>query len=396
LRVREFTQAELELFVDPDDDAGPDLESVADVTAPFYPIDAQEDEDGEPRELTIREAVEEGVVADPWIAYYLGVATEWYDSIGVDLSRFRYRQHLSGERAHYAADCWDAEAEVDGDWIELAGFAYRADYDLSKHDAHSDDDFTIFKQYDEPVTVERPAVDPDMSVLGPEFGGSAGDVASALEDLAATDPDAFRTDDDTVTVTVDGDAFEVSLDAVNFEVEGVTESGEHVTPHVVEPSLGIDRALYTVLDHSYREDEVDGEARTYLELPAAVAPTTVGVFPLMDRDGLGERAREVAADLRAAGLSVAYDDSGAIGRRYRRQDEVGTPFCVTVDYATLGEAEEGDSEGQNGGTEDGDAPDPDTVTLRERDSTAQTRVAIADLPRVLSGLRDGDLTFDEI
>jgi len=122
----------------------------------------------------------------------------------------------------------------------------------------------------------------------------------------------------------------------------------------------------------------------------------VGVFPLMDRDGLGERAREVAADLRAAGLSVAYDDSGAIGRRYRRQDEVGTPFCVTVDYATLGEAEEGDSEGQNGGTEDGDAPDPDTVTLRERDSTAQTRVAIADLPRVLSGLRDGDLTFDEI
>jgi len=396
LRVREFTQAELELFVDPDDDAGPDLESVADVTAPFYPIDAQEDEDGEPRELTIREAVEEGVVADPWIAYYLGVATEWYDSIGVDLSRFRYRQHLSGERAHYAADCWDAEAEVDGDWIELAGFAYRADYDLSKHDAHSDDDFTIFKQYDEPVTVERPAVDPDMSVLGPEFGGSAGDVASALEDLAATDPDAFRTDDDTVTVTVDGDAFEVSLDAVNFEVEEVTESGEHVTPHVVEPSLGIDRALYTVLDHSYREDEVDGEARTYLELPAAVAPTTVGVFPLMDRDGLGERAREVAADLRAAGLSVAYDDSGAIGRRYRRQDEVGTPFCVTVDYATLGEAEEGDSEGQNGGTEDGDAPDPDTVTLRERDSTAQTRVAIADLPRVLSGLRDGDLTFDEI
>jgi len=396
LRVREFTQAELELFVDPEDDAGPDLDSVADVTAPFYPIDAQEDEDGEPREMTIEEAVGEGVVADPWIAYYLGVATEWYDSIGVDLSRFRYRQHLSGERAHYAADCWDAEAEVDGDWIELAGFAYRADYDLSKHDAHSDDDFTIFKQYDEPVTVERPAVDPDMSVLGPEFGGSAGDVASALEDLAATDPDAFRTDDDTVTVTVDGDAFEVSLDAVNFEVEEVTESGEHVTPHVVEPSLGIDRALYTVLDHSYREDEVDGEARTYLELPAAVAPTTVGVFPLMDRDGLGERAREVAADLRAAGLSVAYDDSGAIGRRYRRQDEVGTPFCVTVDYATLGEAEEGDSEGQNGGTEDGDAPDPDTVTLRERDSTAQTRVAIADLPRVLSGLRDGDLTFDEI
>jgi len=398
LRVREFTQAELELFVDPEDDAGPDLDSVADVTAPFYPIDAQEDEDGEPRELTIGEAVAEGVVADPWIAYYLGVATEWYESIGVDLSRFRYRQHLSGERAHYAADCWDAEAEVDGDWIELAGFAYRADYDLSKHDAHSDDDFTIFKQYDEPVTVERPTVDPDMSVLGPEFGGAAGDVAAALEDLAATDPDRFRVTGEgtTIEVTVDGDAYDVPVEAINFEVEEVTESGEHVTPHVVEPSLGIDRALYTALDHSYREDEVDGEERTYLELPAAVAPTTVGVFPLMDRDGLGERAREVAADLRAAGLSVAYDDSGAIGRRYRRQDEVGTPFCVTVDYATLGEAEEADGEGQDAEAEDGDAPDPDTVTLRERDTTAQARVAIDDLSRVLRGLRDGDLTFDEL
>ena len=385
LRVREFTQAELELFVDPEEDE-PNLAAVEDVTAPFYPASDQEADDGEPYDATIREVVEEGIVGKPWIAYYLGVAKEWYESIGVDMDRFRFRQHLSGERAHYAADCWDAEAEVDGDWIELGGFAYRSDYDLSKHDAHSDEEFTVFKQYDEPVTVERATVDPDMSALGPEFGGAAGDVADALEALAERDPEAFEGED--VTVEVDGESYTVAVEKTNFGVEEVTESGEHITPHVVEPSLGIDRALYTALDHSYSEDEVDGEERSYLELPSEVAPTTVGVFPLMDRDGMGEYARDLAGDLREAGLSVTYDDSGAIGRRYRRQDEVGTPFCVTVDYATLGEAREDET--------DGEPPAPDTVTVRERDTTAQTRVPVADLPETLTALRDGDLAFDEL
>ena len=383
LRVREFTQAELELFVDPEEDE-PALEAVADVTAPFYPAPDQEADDGQPYEATIREVVDEGVVGKPWIAYYLGVAKQWYESIGVDMDRFRFRQHLSGERAHYAADCWDAEAEVDGDWIELGGFAYRSDYDLSKHDSYSDEDFTVFKQYDEPVTVERATVDPDMSYLGPEFGGSAGAVADALEALAERDPDAF--DGSEVVVEVDGESHAVPVEKTNFGVEEVTESGEHITPHVVEPSLGIDRALYTALDHSYREDEVDGEHRSYLALPAAVAPTTVGVFPLMDRDGMGEYAREVVDELRGAGLAVTYDDSGAIGRRYRRQDEVGTPFCVTVDYATLGEARD----------DEGESAAPDTVTVRERDTTAQKRVPVADLPETLTALRDGERTFDEL
>jgi glycyl-tRNA synthetase len=386
VRVREFSQAELELFFDPEEDA-PDLSAVEDVVASFYSAGAQEAEDGEARELTIREAVDEGVVTDEWIAYYLGVATEWYESIGVDMDRFRFRQHLGGELAHYAADCWDAESDVSApgeaaDWAEIAGFAYREDYDLSNHHEHSDDDYTVFKQYDEPVTVERPAVDPDMSYLGPEFGNAAADVADALADLAEQNPDAF--DGDEVTVEVDGEAYEVPVSQTGFAVEEVTESGEHMIPHVIEPSLGIDRALYTVLVHAYREDEIDGEERTYLELPPAVAPTTVGVFPLMDRDGLGDRAREVAADLREQGLAVTYDDSGAIGRRYRRQDEVGTPFCVTVDYATIGEAE------------DPDEGEPGTVTVRERDTTAQRRVPVEDLGETLEALRDGELEFADL
>jgi glycyl-tRNA synthetase len=370
VRVREFTQAELEHFIDPAED-DPPLERVEDVVLPLYSVDQQES-DGEMQDLTVREAVDEGVVED-WVAYYLGISKGWYERIGVDMDRFRYRQHLPGELAHYASDCWDAETEIDGDWIEVTGFAYRGEYDLAKHEQYSGEDYSVFKQYDEPITVEKPTVDPDMSALGPEFGGAASAIADELEALAERDPDAFE--GATVEVTVDGESYEVPIEQTGFAVAEVTESGEHVTPHTVEPSFGVDRLIYTVLAHAYEEDEVDGEERTYLSLPAETAPTTVGVFPLMDKDGLAERAQELARDLRAAGLEVTYDDSGAIGRRYRRQDEVGTPFCVTVDYDTL---------------EDG------TVTVRERDSTEQERVPIEDVDEQLLALRDGEQTFESI
>jgi glycyl-tRNA synthetase len=257
--------------------------------------------------------------------------------------------------------------------VEITGFAYRSDYDLSKHGQHSDEDFTLFKQYDEPKTVERATVDPDMSVLGPEFGGDAGAVQEALNDLVARDPDAF--DGESVAVEVDGETYEVDVEDTNFAREEVTESGEHITPHVVEPSFGIGRIVYTVLTHAYDRDLVDGEERAFLDLPPEVAPTTVGVFPLMDKDGLGERAREVEADLRQAGFAVAYDDSGNIGRRYRRQDEVGTPYCVTVDYDSL---------------------EDDTVTVRERDSTEQARVDIEELPVTLTALRTGSTDIADL
>ncbi|GAB3314730.1 glycine--tRNA ligase [Haloplanus salinarum] len=385
VRTREFTQAELEQFVDPDDD-DPPLDRVADVSLRLYPADEQEDPDGEYVEATVAEAVEEGIVASDWVAYYLGVAREWYDRIGVDGDRFRFRQHLPGERAHYAADCWDAESEVSGaagdladptagDWIEIAGFAYRGDYDLSKHAEHADDDFTVFEQYDEPRTVERAVADPDMSVLGPEFGGRAGDVADALRALAERDPSAF--DGDEVTVEVDGEAVTVDSAVANFRIEERTEAGEHVTPHVVEPSFGVDRTVYTLIAHGYDHDLIDGEERTYLSLSPEVAPTDVAVFPLVSDGALETLAADVVADLRAAGLSVAHDDSGNIGRRYRRQDEVGTPLSVTVDHESVEET-------------------PATVTVRDRDTTAQVRVPVDELATELERVLESGGSFDAL
>jgi len=383
VRVREFTQAELEHFVDPERDAPP-LEQVADVELPLYSAAAQEAEDGGGLEwATVREAVDEGVV-DPWIAYYLGVAKRWYERIGVDMDRFRYRQHRSGELSHYASDCWDAETDVtargaEPDWIEVTGFADRGSYDLDNHAEHSGEDYGVFRQYDEPITVERATVDPDMATLGPEFGGAAEAVADALADRAERDPGAF--DADEVVVEVDGEECAVPTGAANFSVEEVTETGERITPHVIEPSFGIGRLVYTVLVHAYREDVVDGEERSYLALPADVAPTFVGVFPLVSNDdAIVERARTLATRLREAGLAVDYDDSGAIGRRYRRQDEVGTPFCVTVDHRTV----------------DADGGDGDTVTLRGRDSTRQLRIPVDALAGELEAVRDGARTFEEL
>ncbi|AGB39708.1 glycine--tRNA ligase [Natronococcus occultus] len=374
IRTREFTQAELEYFVDPEEDEPP-LERVEDVEVCLYPVGEQNDEDGEEIETTIGAAVEEGIVADEWVAYFLGIAKPWYEAVGVDMDRFRFRQHLSGERAHYAADCWDAESEIDGNWIEMAGFANRTDYDLSKHEEYSEDRFTVFKQYDEPKTVERATVDPDMSYLGPEFGGAAQDVVSELETLAERDRSAFE--GETVEIELDGESHELPVEKTGFSVDEERIAGEHVTPHVIEPSFGVDRVVYTVLHHAYSEDEVDGENRTYLELEPEVAPTFVGVFPLQSDDELEAVANDVVDDLREAGLSVTYDDSGNIGRRYRRQDEVGTPFCVTVDYETVEAAET-------------------TVTVRERDTTDQKRLAVDELAETLAAIRAGDLAFEEL
>ena len=365
VRVREFTQAELEHFIDPETDEPP-VGRVEDVELPLYSAEAQNADDGGVESYTVGEALEAGVIGSEWVAYYLGRSVEFYERIGIDMERFRYRQHLTGERAHYAADCWDAETELGGNWVEVTGFAYRSDYDLSKHGEYSGDDFTLFRQYDEPKTVERAAVDPDMSYLGPEFGGAAGDVAEALDSLAGRDRAAFE--GDSVTVEVDGDAYTVPVEKTGFSVDEETEAGEHITPHVVEPSFGVGRLVYSVLIHRHGTDEVDGEQRSFLELPASVAPTTVAVFPLMTKDGLDDRAEELAHELRGAGLEVAYDDTGNIGRRYRRQDEVGTPYCITVDYETL---------------EDG------TVTVRERDSTDQARVDIEELPAAIQRLVGG-------
>jgi glycyl-tRNA synthetase len=136
-----------------------------------------------------------------------------------------------------------------------------------------------------------------------------------------------------------------------------TASGERYVPHVIEPAAGADRAMLAFLVDAYDEDEIGGEPRTVLRLHPQLAPVKVAVLPLVKKDGQPDVAHEIYRDLRSR-MQAEYDEGGAIGRRYRRQDEIGTPWAVTVDHQTLEDR---------------------TVTVRERDGLEQDRIAIGEL-----------------
>jgi len=145
------------------------------------------------------------------------------------------------------------------------------------------------------------------------------------------------------------------------------ERKERLVPHVVEPSAGADRATLAFLCEAYAEDQVGGEPRTVLKFHPRIAPIKAAIFPLVKRDSMPEKAEAIYRDLRRH-FNVFYDEKGAIGRRYRRQDEAGTPFCITIDSQTLAE---------------------DTVTFRDRDSCRQWRVSIAGVAQSLRDLLEG-------
>lgn len=141
------------------------------------------------------------------------------------------------------------------------------------------------------------------------------------------------------------------------------ESKEKLVPHVIEPSFGVGRTMLAVLASAYREDELGGEIRSYLALAPKIAPVKAMVSPLLkNKPELVAKAREIRAELRKVHPAIAWDDNGNIGKRYRRQDEIGTPFCITIDFDTLGETPEL----------------KDTVTLRHRDTGEQERLSVAE------------------
>ena len=281
IRLREFTLAEVEVFVDSTEkNAHPRFEEVRDRMLKLVP------NEGEAGEKSVEDAVSLGIIANEYLGYHVARVAEFLERIGVPREKLHFRQHQKDEMAHYATDCWDAEFFSDRyGWMEIVGIADRSDYDLSAHAS---------------------SLDLDMRVH--------------------------------------------------------TESGK-ITPHVIEPSFGIDRIIYALLESAFDEEQVDEESRRVLRFKSEIAPIKAAVFPLLNRDELKSKAMEVFQMLRDASFFVEYDNSGSIGKRYRRQDEIGTPYCITIDYDTL---------------------EDDTVTVRERDTMKQVRVPIAELKEVLT------------
>ena len=175
----------------------------------------------------------------------------------------------------------------------------------------------------------------------------------AIEDAYVEDIKAAIEKDGKFTVELDK-VYEVNEDLLIFEDVEEEITGEKIVPHVIEPSFGIDRITYSVLLHSFTETD----EKEYFKFNKSVAPVQVGMFPLVNKEGPREIAQELTETLRMAGFTVEYDATGTIGKRYARADEIGIPLAVTVDFDTL---------------------EDDKVTVRDRDTEKQERIAIADL-----------------
>jgi glycyl-tRNA synthetase len=244
---------------------------------------------------------------EEWFRYWVEERRKWYHALGLKADKLRLAPHPKEKLSHYSKATTDVEYLFPFGWGELEGIANRTDFDLRQHQR-------------------------GMRTLGKWDGRDLHEVALADEDAEWAAGKLSYFDD---------------------------EEKRRYIPFVIEPAAGADRATLAFLCDAYDEDEAQGETRVVLRLHPRLAPVKVAVLPLVRKDGMPERAEKIFAALRKRHAAV-YDESAAIGKRYRRQDEIGTPLAITIDGDTL---------------KDG------TVTVRERDSMKQERVGEAELDR---------------
>jgi glycyl-tRNA synthetase len=349
--------------------------------------------------------------------------------------------------AHYAMDCWDAEVKTDRfGWVEVVGIADRTNYDLTAHAKQSKVELSVYVEYPEPIFETKFVIKPDMGKLGPLFKGKAKAVGDALKELGAEE---IQSAGEEISVTVDGEILSVPKNLIAFGEEKVKISGKTVVPHVIEPSYGIDRITYCVMEHAFVEEDLtvaaaaddsendgnggndgnrgrdgsdgnnesdgrdgnsgsdgrdgsdgnsgsdgrdgsngnsgsdgrDGndekeDSRVIMKFKNAVAPYQVAVHPLMGKAELSNAAKKLFNEIVSAGIMVDYDESGTIGKRYRRNDEIGIPYSVTIDYDPI-------------------EKETNPITIRDRDTMKQILVPAANLVFVLENLISGKKTFEE-
>lgn len=356
IRLREFTQAEAEIFLNPKDKTTPKFAQIADEILYLNSQEVQEN-NGEPLKITAKEALDKEIVANEMLIYQLYLAKKFLNEIGIPDDVLRFRQHLPGEMAHYALDCWDVEVLTDKyGWVEIIGIADRGDYDLSSHSKYSNDELNVFIEYDEPKKVKKTVVKPNLSKFGPVFKGDSPKIKQAIEEADPTEVMKAIEEDGKFVVELDK-TYEVPEELLIFEDVEEEINGEKIIPHVIEPSFGIDRIVYSVLLHSFHTAENEDD-KDYFKFAKSIAPVQLGIFPLVNKEGPREIAIELTEKLRSHGFTVEYDASGTIGKRYARADEIGIPLAITVDFESL---------------------EDNQVTVRDRDTEQQERIAINSL-----------------
>jgi glycyl-tRNA synthetase len=368
IRLREFTIADLEFFFDPEDPKCTLLPEVEDETLRLLLAEPRQRGSEETIEISVKEALERKIIVAPWQAFFMAMAKKLLIEIGVPPDKQRFIEKCPWEKAHYSSQSFDQEVLVDRwGWVEVSGHAYRTDFDLGCHSRASGSDLTVYKEYETPVESEQFVVKPVMAKLGPAFKGEAGKVAALLE---KADPDVVS-----AALKKDGyfmvENYKVLPEHVNVSCQKTVSRGKRFIPHVVEPSFGSDRLFYVALEHAYNLKE----DRVVMSFPRTIAPIQLGIYPLVSKDGLAEKAAELRKLLTAEGFTVEFDEAGSIGRRYARADEAGIPLGITIDYDTLKDA---------------------TVTIRDRDSWKQVRAKINDLPSVLRDYFHGKADVDDL
>ncbi|CAD6187919.1 unnamed protein product [Caenorhabditis auriculariae] len=378
IRVREFTMCEIEHFVDPEDKKLAKFSKVANERLTLF--SACNQMDGQPaQQMAIGEAVQKKVVANETLGYYMARCQQYLHKVGIDPRRMRFRQHLSNEMAHYAQDCWDAEILTSYGWIECVGNADRACYDLQQHYKATNVKLTAEKKLPAPRNVSVVEPQPNMALLGKSFKKDAKKIQAALSSLPEEEVVAMKKElqeNKKYELKVDSESFTLTPETVAVKRFEKTVHVEEITPSVIEPSYGIGRIMYSLLEHSFRQREGD-EQRTFLSLKPLVAPIKCSVLPISANEKLSVIIEAVKEELAKHDMSFKVDDSsGSIGRRYARTDEIGIPFGVTVDF---------ESEAK-----------PWTVTLRHAESMAQVRLELSELGRVVSDLVSNRLTWSDV
>lgn len=355
IRLREFTIVDTEFFFDPEDPECFMLKDVENESLRLVLADSKLRGSEEIVEVTVKEALEKGYIKVPWQAVFMALAKKLLMDLGVPAEKQRFIEKLPWERAHYSLQSFDQEVYVDRwGWVEVSGHAYRTDYDLKQHMKFSGSDMRVFKEYEKLVEKEKRVVKPLMAKLGPTFKSEAQKIAEKLAEVEPEELEASFKERGYFML----EKHKILPEHVQIEECRIEERGKRFIPHVVEPSFGSDRLVYVALEYAYRVKE----DRTILSFPRDIAPIQVGVYPLVSKDGLPEKALQVHNLLVNEGFTVEYDEAGSIGRRYARADEAGIPLGITVDYETL---------------------ENDTVTIRDRDTWRQVRNRISDLPELL-------------
>lgn len=368
LRLREFTIADLEFFFDPEE---PDCYLLKDVENEILRLllaDTIVKGSEELVEVTVSEALKKGYIKFEWQAVFMAFARKLLMDLGIPAERQRFIEKLPWERAHYSLQTFDQEVLVEHwGWVEVTACACRTDYDLKRHAEYSGEDMHVFKEYEKPIEKEQLIIKPIMAKLGPTFKNEAGKVA---EMLSRANPREVETSLKQNGCCMLGH-YKVLAEHVDIKREKTTERGRRFIPHVIEPTYGSDRLFYVAFEYAYRVKE----DRVLLSFPRDIVPIQVGVYSLMSKDGLPEKAQEVHRMLLDEGFICEFDEAGSIGRRYARADEVGVPLGITVDYDTLND---------------------NTVTVRDRDSWKQVRTKIDALPELLHKYFRGKIGFEDL